>query len=149
MLVAALCSALAGCSMFARTIERPTATVRDVSVSTTGFDGVTGELQLEVANPNPVGVPLSAIEWRLSIGGSRAATGSVELSQTIPARGVAPVTTTLSVGVRDAIAVAAALASGARDYEIDATLRFSTAIGPIAVDIRHAGQLENGLLGLR
>jgi hypothetical protein len=36
-----------------------------------------------------VGVPLSGIDWQLSIGGVRAVAGRVELSQTIPAHGVA------------------------------------------------------------
>ena len=65
---------LTGCSLFMRSIETPTAEVRGVSVSSAGFTGVTGELALDVMNPNSFGVPLSGIDWQLSIGGTRAVT---------------------------------------------------------------------------
>lgn len=145
-LVGVVCvMSLSACSMFMRSIERPTAEVRNVSVSSAGWSGVTGELRLDVMNPNSFGVPLAGIDWELSIGGARAVTGTVELSQTIPAKGVAPVVTTLSIAARDAIAVGSALAGGARDYTISARLRFSTAVGPLAVDIRGSGTLGQNI----
>lgn len=115
--------------------------VRDVSVASAGLTGVSGELKLDVTNPNGIGIPLSGVDWQLSIGGARAATGRVELSQTIPARGVAPITTQLVIDARDAIAVGSALAGGARDYQVTATVHFSTAVGRLDVDVRHAGTL--------
>ena len=140
---------LGACSIVNRSIERPTADVREVAVSSAGFSGVTGELHLDVANPNGFGVPLHGIDWQLAVGGARAITGSVELAQTIPARGVAPVTTRLAIDARDAIAVAQQLAAGARTYQLSARLRFSTPIGPLDVDIAHTGQLTDagGLFG--
>jgi LEA14-like dessication related protein len=122
-------------------IEKPQADVRNVSVASASFTGVTGELALDVTNPNNFGVPLSGIDWQLSIGGARAVTGSVQLSQTIPARGVAPVTTSLSIATGDAITVAGVLARGARDYQINVKLHFSTQVGQIDVDVAHTGQL--------
>jgi LEA14-like dessication related protein len=139
-----LCAVLSACSIFTRSIERPTANVRDVSVSSAGLTGISGELRLDVTNPNGFGVPLAGIDWELSIGGTRAVTGSVQLSQTIPARGVAPVITSLTIDARAAIEVASALAGGTRDYRITARLRFSTPVGPIDVGIEHAGQLGGG-----
>jgi len=133
---------LGGCSMFMHSIERPKAEVRGVSVASAGFTGVTGQLRLDVSNPNPIGVPLLGIDWELSIGGTRAVTGKVELSQTIPAKGVAPVVTSLTIDARDAIEVGTALARGSRDYQLRAKLRFSTAIGPLDIEITHAGQLD-------
>ncbi|MGE0870872.1 MAG: LEA type 2 family protein [Kofleriaceae bacterium] len=147
-ILAVACLALTGCSMFMRSIERPSATVRDVSLSSAGFGGVSGQLQLDVTNPNSVGVPLSGIEWQLSIGSARAVAGSVELSQTIPAKGVAPVVTSLTINPRDAIAVASALSSGARTYTLTAKLQFSTAVGPLAIDIKHTGSLSSGARNL-
>lgn len=132
---------LSGCSMFMRSIEKPKAEVKTVSMTSASFNGVSGELSLDVMNPNNFGVPLSGIDWTLSIGGARAVTGSVQLSQTIPARGVAPVTTSLAVGTGDAISVATVLARGARDYQINIKLHFSTQVGQIDVDIAHTGQL--------
>ena len=130
--------------MFMRSIEKPKAEVRNVSVSSAGFSGLTGELRLDVTNPNAFGVPLAAIDCQLSIGGARAVTGSVQLSQTIPAKGVAPVTTSLTISAMDAAIVASQLASGARDYKIHAKLRFSTQVGAVDVELDHAGQLGAG-----
>lgn len=149
LLVATVCLLVSACSLFTRSIERPTADVRTVSVQSAGFTGMTGELHLDVMNPNGFGVPLAGIDWQLSVGGARAVTGSVELSQTIPAKGVAPVTTSLTIDARDALAVADQIARGARTYQLSARLRFSTPVGPLDVDVQHTGQLAEGrgLLG--
>lgn len=130
-----------GCSLFMHSMERPTATVRNVSVASAGFGGVTGQLQVDVMNPNSFGVPLSEIDWQLSVGGSRAATGQVSLQQTIPAQGVSPITTTLSISTMDAVMVAAALGSGAHTYTLDAHFHFSTAVGPLDVEVQKSGEL--------
>ena len=147
--LAAACLSLSACSMFMKSIEKPTAEVRGVTVASAGFSGVTGELRLDVMNPNSFGVPLSGIDWQLSVGGARAVTGRIELQQTIPAKGVAPITTSLTIDARDAIAVAGSLAGGARDYQISARLHFSTQVGQLDVDIQHRGQLDGGGGGSR
>lgn len=141
----------AGCSLFMHSIEKPKADVRDVSVSAAGLAGVRGELHLDVTNPNGFGVPLSGIDWQLAVGGAQAVTGAVELQQTIPAHGVAPVTTSLTISPANASAIASALAVGARDYRLTATLHFATTVGQIDVDVEHAGTLAGGGLpfGLR
>ena len=143
-LALAACLLASGCSMFLRSIEKPKASVRDVSLSSAGLGGVSGHLQLDVTNPNGFGVPLAGIDWQLAIGGARAVTGTVQLSQTIPARGAAPIATTLTVSARDAIAVASALAGGARSYEVKARLHFSTPVGQVDVDVAHTGTLDGG-----
>lgn len=122
-------------------IERPTAQVRSASLTSAGFGGVSGQLNLDVTNPNMVNVPLSGIDWQVSVGGDRAATGRVELQQTIPARGVAPVATSLNIATADAINVARAVASGAHDYAIDATLHFSTSVGQLDVAVHTTGTI--------
>jgi len=139
--------ALSGCSLFMNSMEKPKAEVRSVSLTNAGFTGVTGELNLDVTNPNGFGVPLSAIDWQLSVGNNRAVTGSVQLQANIPARGVAPVTTSLTIDARDAITVGTALASGARTYQLDAKLTFSTQIGPLTVEIHHEGTLGTSRFG--
>jgi LEA14-like dessication related protein len=132
---------LSGCSLFMHSMERPTATVRNVSVSSAGLAGVTGQLQVDVMNPNAFNVPLSGIDWQLSVGDARAVSGQVELQQTIPAQGVSPITTSLSISTTDAMMVAAALGTGAHTYTIDAKLHFSTAVGPIEVEVKKSGEL--------
>ena len=144
VLAMAMLCALGGCSMFMHSIERPKATVRGAQLQAAGPAGVSGQLQVDVMNPNNFGVPLSGLDWQLSIGGARAVTGSVSLSQTIPARGVVPITTSLTVATGDAIAVAQAIAGGARDYELDGTLHFATPVGQLDVDVHYRGTLSGG-----
>jgi LEA14-like dessication related protein len=127
--------------MFMHSMERPTATVRDVSLVSAGALGVTGVLHVDVMNPNAFNVPLAGIAWELSIGDARAMTGQVDLQQTIPAQGVSPITTSLSFGTADALRVAAAFGTGVRTYTLDAHLHFSTAVGQLEVEVRKTGEL--------
>lgn len=150
LLPAVILSALTACSMFMKSIEQPKAEVRGVTMATVGWSGVEGALSLDVSNPNSFGVPLSGIDWELAVAGSRAVTGRVDLQQEIPAKGIAPVQTSLRVDVRDAATVATALSSGRRDYALRAKLHFSTPVGPLAVDIEHRGDLGGrSILGAR
>lgn len=130
-------------------VETPTAQVRDVSLGTASYTTLLGQLDLDVQNPNAVGLPLSSIEWQLTIGNARAVTGGAQLSQTIPAKGSAPIATTLRVDLRDAVDVATAIGRGARDYRLDARLHFATRFGDVAVDLHHEGSLSSagGMLG--
>jgi LEA14-like dessication related protein len=148
LLLLLLALPLAACFL-ARPVEKPTAQVRDVSLGTASFTTLLGEVDLDVQNPNGFGLPLSSIEWELSIGNARAVTGKAELSQTIPARASAPVATTLRVDLRNAIDVATALGNGAREYHLAVRLHFATQIGDLSVDLQHRGSLSSagGLLG--
>lgn len=137
----ALALALAGCAHFPTSIEEPEVEVQDVSLASASFGGVEGQLDLEIFNPNGFGVPLEGGSWELAVGGSRAATGRLELAETIPAKGRAPVVASLAISTTDAIMVGAALASGARDYDVRGRLRFRTRLGSIEVEFRHRGEL--------
>lgn len=130
-----------GCAVFGKTVEKPTAQVRAVSVASVSFTGIDGEVALDIQNPNSFGVPLSAIDYQLSVGSAHAVDGRIELSQTIPARASAPVAAALHIDARDALAVAGELSRGTRTYRIDARLHFSTALGPITVDVTGTGTL--------
>jgi LEA14-like dessication related protein len=141
LLALALVSLVGGCALLAQRVERPTAEVRGVAVTSVSMTGIDGEIALDIQNPNGFAVPLSSIDWQLSVGGHRAVTGRIELSQTIPARGTAPVRATLRVGVVDAAVVSAALARGERGYELDAKLTFSTRLGAIDVAVHGQGEL--------
>lgn len=146
--------ALAGagaCAHLPNPIEKPTAEVREVWVSSASMSGMRGQVDLDVFNPNGFGVPLSRVDWELSIGTVTAMTGSFSLSAEIPARATAPVSVDLHIDARDAIAVARSLGLGERNYTLRAVLHFSTRVGPVDVDIAHTGHISEGasLLGLR
>lgn len=132
---------MTGCSLFMHSMERPTATVRNVSIQSAGVAGIHGELAVDVMNPNSFSVPLSGIDWQLSVGAAPAVGGQITLNQTIPAQGVSPITTSLSLDVIAAAIVAKQLATGVHTYVLTAKLHFSTAVGKLDVDVREAGDL--------
>jgi LEA14-like dessication related protein len=140
LLALACSSTLAGCFL-THPIEKPTAQVRTVAVGSVSFSGIDGSIDLDVQNPNAFAVPLSEIDYQLSVGGAQAVSGRIELSQTIPARGVAPVHATLHIDPRDAIGVGEQLMGGARDYTLAARLTFTTRLGSVDVAVQQNGQL--------
>ncbi|MFT3694965.1 MAG: LEA type 2 family protein [Kofleriaceae bacterium] len=122
-------------------MERPTATVRNVSIQQAGLTGIHGELAVDVMNPNAFSVPLSGIDWQLTVGGAPAVGGQITLNQTIPAEGVSPITTSLQLDLISAGMVMKQLAQGAHTYVLTAKLHFSTAVGKLDVDVTQNGDL--------
>lgn len=141
------CTVLAGCSIFMHSIEQPQVHVRSGSVSSAGLGGISGQLQLDVTNPNDFSVPLSGMDWQLAIGGARMVSGTVQLSQQIPARGVAPVTTSLTITPLAAVNILKVIEGGTRAYQIHAVLHFSSGIGPVDVAIDYSGSIDPGSAG--
>ncbi len=131
--------AVAGCNRLQP--KKPTLDVRGVAIGSVSFSGITGSLTVEVTNPNDFGVPLAAVDWQLSVGGARAVTGSVTLSNTIPANGSTTVEISLSIAALDAVHVARKLSAGQRNYQIDGVMHFNAPIGRIDVSFSGSGDL--------
>jgi hypothetical protein len=140
-LALAFVTTLGGCALLTHPIEKPTAQVRGVSVTAVSFNGIDGEIALDIQNPNAFGVPLAEVDWQLSIGGQPSVSGRIDLAETIPARGTAPVRAVLHVSPMDAIQTAEAYASGSRDYTLAARLTFTTKLGEVGVDVQSTGDL--------
>ncbi len=132
---------VAGCGALSPVAEKPTATVRSVSLSSASFTGMDGKISMDIFNPNGFALPLTQVEWTLTVGSSQAVRGSFDLTATIPAKGSAPVQGTLHIGAASAVGVAAAVAQGIRTYQVRATLHFKTRFGPITAAVVHDGEL--------
>jgi LEA14-like dessication related protein len=135
----ALLLSLSAC--FGPKIEKPTVTVTGVAVGSVSFTGLEGTIDLDVFNPNGFGVPLSLIEWELSVGSARAVQGRIELSQTIPAKASAPVTASLRISAADALDVGIQLSAGVRTYTLSARFTFKTSLASATVDVVTDGTL--------
>ena len=122
-------------------IEKPQVTVTGVALGSVSFSGLDGTIELDVMNPNGFGVPLSLVEWELSVGSAHAVSGRIELSQTIPAKGIAPVAASLHIDATSALGVGSELAAGVRDYTLNARFTFTANLGSVTVDVTHTGQL--------
>ncbi len=136
--IAAL-SLLAGCAAFRVPVEEPTVQVRGVAVGAVSLTGIDGRVDLDMYNPNPVGLPLDRVDWRLEVAGGRLVEGSTRLSNRLPARGTTPVSVDLHIDMLDAAILAPRLAAGDERYALEGTLHFSTAMGDLAVTFRHEG----------
>lgn len=132
---------LAGCPGITRPLEKPTASFRGMSSASVGLSGLSATAGFSIQNPNSVGLPLRAVDWELSIGGSAPVRGRVELSETIPAKGSAPIDVNIKVSPGAAIGIGRRISSGNKNYEIRGVLHFQTRFGDIAVGFDHNGSL--------
>jgi LEA14-like dessication related protein len=115
--------------------------VKAVALASVSLSGVRADLDLAIVNPNAVALPLRHIDWEMAIAGDRAVTGDIDLSMEIPAKGTAPVQTSIAIGAMDAARVAPKIAQGRRDYALRADLRFATSLGDITVTVESRGTL--------
>ncbi len=99
-------------------------------------------VDVTVANPNPVALPLRAIDWELSVGGAGPMRGRVDASEAIPAKATAPVEVAIAVHPGNAAAMIARVASGNRAYRLRAVLHFETRAGDVAAPIDVTGELR-------
>ncbi len=128
---------LAACPGVLLPPERPTVTVNGLAVGSASLLGLALRLDLSLANPNAYGIPLRAIDWEARLDGQPVARGRLDLSETIPAKGTAPVAATLTIGPAQALAIVAAIERGSARLGLAATLHFQTRFGDLAVDVAH------------
>lgn len=134
---------LGACGALSPVAEKPKVTVNTVSLSSASFTGIRGEVAMDVYNPNGFGLPLTRVDWSLSVGSARAVSGTFKLSDTIPAKASLPVLGSLTIDAASAIDVAAQLAAGARTYTLRGTLHFQTRFGNLSVDISGEGDIRS------
>jgi LEA14-like dessication related protein len=122
-------------------VKNPQVEVKSVSMETFSTRGVSGQMELNVANPNPVALPLSYVEWEIAIAGDRAVSGHFDVPKNLPANGNAPISVALDVLAADAGRVVPHLAAGSRDYQLHGVLHYATPIGDMSVGFQSDGVL--------
>jgi len=122
-------------------VKDPKVEVKSVSMEAFSLRGVSGQMELNVANPNPVSLPLRYVEWEISVSGDRAVSGRFDVPTSLPANGAAPVSVALDVLAADASRVAPHLVAGARDYQLHGVLHFQSPIGDMSVGFQADGVL--------
>jgi LEA14-like dessication related protein len=130
-----------GCPGITQPLEKPTVTLRGVSVTSVSLAGLDSRFEFSLTNPNSIGLPLSALDWELSIGGAAAVRGRATLSEKIPAKGSAPVDVDVHISARAAVEMGSRIAAGATDYHLLGTLHFQTSLADLAVSFDQTGSL--------
>jgi LEA14-like dessication related protein len=115
--------------------------LQSVAVTNASLAGLDARASFTMTNPNSIGLPLRAFDWQLSIGDAAPVRGRATLSETIPAKGVAPVIVDLHVSATAAVETATAIAGGANEFRLAGTLHFETRLGDIAVTFDETGPL--------
>lgn len=121
---------------------KPEVRVQNVSLAEADLRRIALQVGFEVQNPYGVSLPVLGLRYRVWIADVPLAEGEVQLERPIPARGSAPLTTTLAFGPVDAARAAGRLALGNRRYRIEGTLTVRTPMGPLGVTLRHQGKLS-------
>ncbi len=122
-------------------VAKPKVEVTRITMEAFSARGVGGQMELSVANPNPVTLPLRYVEWEMSVGGDRAVSGHIDVPQQLPANGAVPVSVALEVLAEDAFRVIPHLADGMRDYQLHGVLHFQTPFGDMSVGFQSSGVL--------
>ena len=136
--------AAGGCS----SLQRPTASYKSMSISSVSASGFTMNLDVDLANPNSVSLPLTNADYSLSLGGTPVIkSAKVKPASSIPAGGSATITIPVPLTFENLLSAEEAIRKGGGtvDYGFDAGLDFDTGIpvlGVLRAPFRHDGTLN-------
>lgn len=120
--------------------KKPDVAYKSASLTDVSLSGATLNVVTRVDNPNPVGLALADVDYRLSIDGHPVAAGKPPEGLEIPANGNAEVTLPASFKFADlGQAVATVLSRGSAGYKAEGTLGLKTPVGVVHVPLSHEG----------
>lgn len=130
-------------------VQKPTAAFRSADVRDVTAEGFTVDFNLDVNNPNPVAVPLTSADYKLSLGGAKVIDDTVDPGASLPANGTLPVTLPVRLSFQDLLAAQRAIQQGGGDmpYEFEGALAFGGGSGsllpgvPVKVPFNYKGTL--------
>jgi len=124
----------------AGSFKTPDVAYKSASLSDVSLSGATLNVVTRVDNPNPVGLALTDVDYRVSIDGHPVAAGKPPEGLEIPANGNADVALPASFKFTDlGQAVATVLQKGSAGYKAEGTLGVKTPIGVLRVPLSHEG----------
>ncbi|HET9155036.1 MAG TPA: LEA type 2 family protein [Myxococcaceae bacterium] len=124
----------------ASNFKTPDVAYKSASLSDVSLSGATLNVVTRVDNPNPVGLALTDVDYRLSIDGHPVAAGKPPEGLEIPANGNADVALPASFKFTDlGQAAATVLQKGSAGYKAEGTLGVKTPIGVLRVPLSHEG----------
>lgn len=126
------CLLTLGCS----NVQRPTAAFRSMSIGDVTPKGFTMNVDVDVANPNAVALPLSNADYGLALGGVKVIeSGKAKPSASIPANGTGTVTLPIPLTFENLLATEESIRKGGGSikYTLDAGLSFDTGLPILGV----------------
>ncbi len=95
--VALLAAALGGCAVVKEHVKEPQVNLRDVRVTAMSLTGATLAFDLDVRNPNPLGISMQGFTYRLDLGGETLLKGTEDRKLHVGANRTSQVTVPLSL----------------------------------------------------
>ncbi|HTQ81373.1 MAG TPA: LEA type 2 family protein [Thermoanaerobaculia bacterium] len=128
---------LAGCAGFGHLFKEPKVELAEATVSGLSRSGASLILSFDIANPNGVRIPLSGVDYRVSVNGERLLAGSENDRVDIPAHAATRVDVPVTLRYDDILKVLKTLGDHPRAlYDIQAELRFAVpVVGTVKVPV--------------
>ncbi|MDX2174846.1 MAG: LEA type 2 family protein [Candidatus Sumerlaeia bacterium] len=126
-----------------KAVDKPTASIRNVSLDKLDFNGMSLLFDVDVKNPYAVALPISNLDYKLSSAGQQFLAGTFEGATTIPAGGTETLKVPATVTFQSLLATVTSIRPGqVFPYEADLNLSADApGVGPIALPLKHSGQL--------
>ena len=144
LLFSLVCLLTAGC---ATQVQKPTASVTNMTVGEVTPQGFTMNFEVDVENPNPMALPVADVDYKLRLVGRDFLDGNADPDASIPARGSMPVVLPVRVTFENLLAISDGIRRSGGDvpFELDAGLEFGGGMPllsePVRVPVRYSGTL--------
>lgn len=99
--LALLTALLSACATLQQAVKEPEVTVQDLKLTAASLSGVELDFILGVENPNPLGIKLSGLSYRLDVQGQKLLAGSSKQKLKVAANGSSRVSLPLSLDYRE------------------------------------------------
>ena len=138
-------------SLACQSVQRPTATVRGMSLRDIDSRGFTMNFDVELDNPNAFALPLADVDYALALAGSRLLSGEARPDATLPANGSRDLTLPVTLTFEDLLRAEESLRRSGGDvpYALDATFIFGGSARPepwlnqrVSLPLKYTGTLR-------
>lgn len=147
MLTTALALGCAGCKtldgLFRKSVKEPQVRFVQLHLRDLSLESVTMDFEMEIDNPNPVGVTLERLDYDLAIDGKRFVSGESDRKLRVAAQGSEPVRLPLTLTFAE-LAEGVALLLSDRDtvpYRLGVGFGVMTPVGEVRIPIRNEGDV--------
>lgn len=144
ILLLLVCVVGGGC---AAQVQRPTASVTNMTVGEVTPQGFTMNFEVDVENPNPVALPVGDVDYKLRLVGRDFIDGKADPDASVPARGSMPVVLPVRVTFENLLAISDGIRRSGGDvpFDLEAGLEFGGGMPllsePVRVPVRYSGTL--------
>jgi LEA14-like dessication related protein len=138
-------------SFACQSVQRPTATVRGMSLRDIDARGFTMNFDVEMENPNGFTLPLADVDYGLSLGGSKLLSGEARPETSLPANGSRAISLPVTLTFQELLRAEEAIRHSGGDvpYALDATFTFGGASRPetwlnqkLSLPLKYTGTLR-------